>query len=132
MRGDRRSSSFHKDKPAGLSRALSWLSVSTLSRQSRRMFHSQSELHAVHKGHTYSHSHTHLHAADGDEDDDDNWVYQPQHKIGKARSGSLSFYGPLFSISMFLTLPGARGGMRRQWDHLEAGSDASGRSGARE
>ncbi|XP_047184626.1 NHS-like protein 1 isoform X5 [Scophthalmus maximus] len=81
MRGDRRSSSFHKDKPAGLSRALSWLSVSTLSRQSRRMFHSQSELHAVHKGHTYSHSHTHLHAADGDEDDDDNWVYQPQHKI---------------------------------------------------
>ncbi|GLD70172.1 NHS-like protein 1 isoform X3 [Lates japonicus] len=87
MRGDRRSASFRKEKPPGLSRALSWLSVSTLSRQSRRIFHSQSELHAVHHRHAYSHSHshTHLHAADGDEDDDDdNWVYQPQHKIGES------------------------------------------------
>ncbi|KAG8011303.1 NHS-like protein 1 [Nibea albiflora] len=82
MRGDRRSSSFRKEKPAGLSRALSWLSVSTLSRQSRRIFHSQNELHAVHHRHTHSYSHTHLHAADKDEGgDDDNWVYQPQHKI---------------------------------------------------
>ncbi|KAG7244145.1 hypothetical protein INR49_004218 [Caranx melampygus] len=80
MRGDRRSSSFRKEKPAGLSRALSWLSVSTLSHQSRRIFHSQSELHAAHTRPAYSH--THLHTADGDEaDDDDNWVYQPQHKI---------------------------------------------------
>ncbi|XP_030261255.1 NHS-like protein 1 isoform X6 [Sparus aurata] len=79
MRGDRRSSSFRKEKPAGLSRALSWLSVSTLSRQSRRIFHSQSELHAIHTRPAYSH--THLHAVDRDEEDDDNWVYQPQHKI---------------------------------------------------
>ncbi|XP_049914329.1 NHS-like protein 1 [Epinephelus moara] len=82
MRGERRSASFRKEKPAGLSRALSWLSVSTLSRQSRRIFHSQNELHSVHNRQSYSH--THLHAADGDEDDDDdNWVYQPQHKIDK-------------------------------------------------
>ncbi len=178
MRGDRRSSSFRKEKPAGLSRALSWLSVSTLSRQSRRIFHSQTELHAVHNRQTHSCSHTHLYAADrDDEDDDDNWVYQPQHKIGeraengvttamkmlidsvccasfctctpskprgmfvlaasqlvtvfgahlngflfslsarkpmndlftctsKARSGSLLFYDPLFSVSTSLALPG--------------------------
>lgn len=84
MRGDRRCSSFRKEKPAGLSRALSWLSVSTLSRQSRRIFHSQNELHAVHNRQTHSYSHTHLCAADGDEvEDDDNWVYQPQHKTGE-------------------------------------------------
>lgn len=83
MRGDRRSSSFRKEKPAGLSRALSWLSVSTLSHQSRRIFHSQSELHAAHTRPAYSH--THLHTADGDGDEDeDNWVYQPQHKIGES------------------------------------------------
>ncbi|XP_078130101.1 LOW QUALITY PROTEIN: NHS-like protein 1 [Sander vitreus] len=83
MRGERRYASFRKEKPAGLSRALSWLSVSTLSRRSKRMFHSQNELHAVHNRQPYSHSHTHLHMADRDEedDDDDNWVYQPQHKI---------------------------------------------------
>ncbi|XP_028252790.1 NHS-like protein 1 isoform X3 [Parambassis ranga] len=80
MRGDRRSASFRKEKPAGLTRALSWLSVSTLSRQSRRIFHSQNELHVVHRHH--SHSHSHLHTADrGEDEDDDNWVYQPQHKI---------------------------------------------------
>uniref|UniRef100_A0A3B5AVL1 NHS like 1 n=1 Tax=Stegastes partitus TaxID=144197 RepID=A0A3B5AVL1_9TELE len=74
MRGDRRSSSFRKEKPPGLSRALSWLSVSTLSRQSRRIFHSQNELHVVH-------NRSHLHAANGDEDgDDENWVYHPQHR----------------------------------------------------
>ncbi|TDH00423.1 hypothetical protein EPR50_G00188300 [Perca flavescens] len=86
MRGERRYASFRKEKPAGLSRALSWLSVSTLSRRSKRIFHSQNELHAVHNRQSYSHSHTHLHKADRDEDDDDdddNWVYQPQHKIGE-------------------------------------------------
>ncbi|KAK5852957.1 hypothetical protein PBY51_006787 [Eleginops maclovinus] len=89
MRGERRSSSFRKEKPAGLSRALSWLSVSTLSRQSRRIFHSQNNLHAVHHRQPYSHSQTRLHAADRDEDDDDdddNWVYQPQHKKGETRN----------------------------------------------
>ncbi|XP_026175099.1 NHS-like protein 1 isoform X3 [Mastacembelus armatus] len=77
MRGERRSASFRKEKQVGLSRAISWLSVSNLSRQNRRIFHSQNELHANHN----SRSHTHLHAADQDEPDDDNWVYHPQHKI---------------------------------------------------
>ncbi|KAK5880164.1 hypothetical protein CesoFtcFv8_023219 [Champsocephalus esox] len=88
MRGERRSSSFRKEKPAGLSRALSWLSVSTLSRQSRRIFHSQNNLHAVHHRQPYSHSHTRLHAAvrDEDDDDDDNWVYHYQHKRGETRN----------------------------------------------
>uniref|UniRef100_A0AAV2KBJ2 Uncharacterized protein n=1 Tax=Knipowitschia caucasica TaxID=637954 RepID=A0AAV2KBJ2_KNICA len=80
MRGDRRSSSFRKDKPVGLSRALSWLNVSTLSRQSKRIFHSQGELHGRH---TLSHSHLHT----ANRDDDDNWVYQPQHRIGEAEEG---------------------------------------------
>lgn len=79
MRGDRRSSSFRKEKPTGLYRAFSWLNVSSLSLQSRRIFHSQSELHNSQK---HSRSHTYLHAADRDEDED-NWVYQPQHKIGE-------------------------------------------------
>lgn len=81
MRGDKRCSSFRKEKPAGLSRALSWLSVSTLSRQSRRIFHSQYELHSAHNRQT--HSHPHLYPADGDEEDEDSWVYQPQHKTGE-------------------------------------------------
>lgn len=81
MRGERRSASFRREKPAGLSRALSWLSVSNLSRQNRRIFHSQNELHAVHKRHAYSH--THLHTADEEDDGDDDWVYKPQHKIGE-------------------------------------------------
>ncbi|KAG7282057.1 hypothetical protein CRUP_023573 [Coryphaenoides rupestris] len=93
MRGD------GGDKPAavGLTRALSWLNVSTLSRQTRRLFRSQSELRA--NGHVHAHthgrrdsrsqsrSHTHLHAVGaggrghGDsDDDDDNWVYEPQHR----------------------------------------------------
>lgn len=85
MRGDRRSASFRKEKPAGLSRALSWLNVSNLSRQSRRVFQSQNELNVVHSRHPYSQSHSHLHTSDGDEgEDDDNWVYRPQHKIGES------------------------------------------------
>nr|XP_057912094.1 NHS-like protein 1 isoform X3 [Doryrhamphus excisus] len=81
MRGDRRSSSFQKEKPAGLSRAFSWLSVSNLSRQSRHIFHSQNELHVVHNRRPSSqHPHRDRHASD-ESDDDDNWVYQPQHKI---------------------------------------------------
>lgn len=39
----------------------------------------------------------------------------------KARSGSLSFYGPLFSVFVSLTLPGFRrervGGVSGQWDY---------------
>ncbi|KAM8832379.1 NHS-like protein 1 isoform 4-T4 [Spinachia spinachia] len=87
MKRERRCASFRKEKPAGLSRALSWLNVSTLTRQSRRIFHSQNELHVAHNRRT--HSHTHLNAADreekeedyDDEDDEDDWVYRPQHRI---------------------------------------------------
>ncbi|XP_041832701.1 NHS-like protein 1 isoform X2 [Melanotaenia boesemani] len=74
MRGDRRSVSFHKEKPPSLSRAFSWLNVSTLSRNRRRIFHSQNELHVVH----HHHSHTRL---QNEDEDDDSWVYKPQHKI---------------------------------------------------
>ncbi|XP_037305654.2 NHS-like protein 1 isoform X3 [Pungitius pungitius] len=83
MRGERRCASFRKDKPVGLSRALSWLNVSTLSRQTRRIFHSQNELHVAHNRRT--HSHTHLNAADREEgeeaEDEEEWVYRPQHRI---------------------------------------------------
>lgn len=90
MRGDRRCSSFRKEKPAGLSRALSWLSVSNLSRQSRRIFHSQSELHTVHNHQTHSFSHTHLYASHRDKgEDDDDWVYHPQHKKGEGRRADM-------------------------------------------
>ncbi|XP_077409414.1 NHS-like protein 1 isoform X3 [Vanacampus margaritifer] len=71
MRGDRRTS----EKPARLWRALSWLSVSTFSRQSRHVFHSQNELHLVHNRRPCqeppSHHDRHATAA---------CVYQPQHK----------------------------------------------------
>lgn len=86
MRGDKRCGSFRKEKPAGLSRALSWLSVSSISRQSRRIFHSQNELHSAHNRQT--HSHPHLYGPDSDEEEDeDNWVYQPQHKTGEDEPG---------------------------------------------
>lgn len=84
MRGDKRCGSFRKEKPAGLSRALSWLSVSSISRQSRRIFHSQNELHSAHNRQT----HSHLYGPDSDEEEDeDNWVYQPQHKTGEDEPG---------------------------------------------
>ncbi|XP_045576893.1 NHS-like protein 1 isoform X3 [Salmo salar] len=85
MRRDRSSGSFRKDrkeKPGGLSRALSWLSVSSLSRQTRRIFRSQSELHT--HFHTHSRSHTHLHP--GEAEDDEDWVYEPQHRTRTAVS----------------------------------------------
>ncbi|KAK0131309.1 hypothetical protein N1851_033995 [Merluccius polli] len=92
MRGD-------GDKPAvGLTRALSWLAVSSLSHQTRRLFGSQSELRANRRSRrglrsqsrSHSRSHTHLHAAGGEGraddddnvDDDDDWVYEPQHRTG--------------------------------------------------
>lgn len=85
MRGDRRCSSFRKEKPAGLSRALSWLNVSNLGRQSRRIFRSQSELHRIH-GHPVQaqqlHS-AHRHRSKHADSDDDDWVYHPQHRKGE-------------------------------------------------
>lgn len=94
MRGDRRCSSFRKEKPAGLSRAISWLNVSNLGRQSRRIFRSQSELHRIH-GHPAQAQQglsAHLRRskqADSSDDDDDDWVYHPQHRKGE---GSLETF----------------------------------------
>lgn len=87
MRGDKRCASFRKEKPPGLSRALSWLSVSSLSRQSRRIFHSQNELHSAHNRQTHSHPHLYTADRDEEEEDQDNWVYQPQHKTGEGEAG---------------------------------------------
>lgn len=86
MRGDKRCGSFRKEKPAGLSRALSWLNVSSISRQSRRIFHSQNELHSAHNHQTRSHPHRYGPDRD-EEEDEDNWVYQPQHKTGEVEPG---------------------------------------------
>ncbi|CAL8312759.1 unnamed protein product [Lota lota] len=87
------------DKPAvGLTRALSWLNVSTLSRQTRRLFRSQSELRPPAPGRRAprsqprSRSHAHLHAGGEGEDgggggNDDDWVYEPQHRTAAGRPG---------------------------------------------
>ncbi|XP_045066137.1 NHS-like protein 1 isoform X3 [Coregonus clupeaformis] len=91
MRRDRSSGSFRKvrkEKSEGLSRALSWLSVSSLSRQTRRIFRSQSELntHSHTHSHTHSRSHSHLHPGEAEEEDDEDWVYEPQHRTRTAVS----------------------------------------------
>lgn len=71
---EKRSGSLKKEerteKGASLSRALSWLSVSSLSQQTRKLFRSQNSLNR--------HSHV-PHGAD----EDDDWVYAPQHYIGE-------------------------------------------------
>lgn len=104
MRGDKRCASFRKEKPTGLSRTLSWLSVSSISRQSRRIFHSQNELHAAHNRQT--HSHPHLYGTDRDEEDEDNWVYQPQHKTGEDEIGKENQIRSIDdSIQMFYIFP---------------------------
>lgn len=93
MRRDRSSGSFRKDrkeKPGGLSRALSWLSVSSLSRQTRRIFRSQSELHT--HFHTHSRSHTHLHP--GEAEDEEDWVYEPQHRTRTGETWRLANHPP--------------------------------------
>ncbi|KAJ8356747.1 hypothetical protein SKAU_G00195410 [Synaphobranchus kaupii] len=68
MRRERSSGSFRRDgreKATSIPRALSWLGLSTLSRQTRRIFRSQGELVAEQQG-----------------QDDDDWVYMPQHRKG--------------------------------------------------
>lgn len=104
MRGDRRSASFHKEKPAGLSRALSWLNMSPLSQQGRRFFHSQSDLHLL--PNRRSRSRSHLHVPQKDEpDDDDNWVYRPQHKIGETgESWWETKYTPISSFPLTIRI----------------------------
>lgn len=98
MRGDRRCSSFRKEKPAGLSRALSWFNVSNLGRQSRRIFRSQSELHRIH-GHpvqaqqphsAHRRRNKHADSDEIDDDDDDDWVYHPQHRRGEGLGDRLN------------------------------------------
>ncbi|KAJ8274750.1 hypothetical protein COCON_G00093750 [Conger conger] len=72
MRRDRSSGSFRKDgreKATSIPRALSWLGLSTLSRQTRRIFHSQGELVIGQQG-----------------QDDDDWIYRPQHRKGLSGS----------------------------------------------
>ncbi|XP_051732308.1 NHS-like protein 1 isoform X3 [Ctenopharyngodon idella] len=72
MMRDKRSGSFRMDrdktdKAAPISRALSWLNVSSLSQQTRKLFRSQNNLHR------------HSHTPHGVDEDDDDWVYEPQH-----------------------------------------------------
>ncbi|MCI4389540.1 hypothetical protein PGIGA_G00099220 [Pangasianodon gigas] len=59
-----------KEKAASVTRALSWLSGSSLSRRTRKLFRSHNDLNAI--------SHT-AHRDQGKDDDD--WVYEPQHYI---------------------------------------------------
>ncbi|XP_053344867.1 NHS-like protein 1 isoform X3 [Clarias gariepinus] len=58
-----------KQKAASVTRALSWLSGSTLSRQTRKLFRSHTDLNTLtaHRNH--------------DKGDEDDWVYEPQHYI---------------------------------------------------
>lgn len=61
-----------KEKSVSVTRAFSWLSGSTLSRQTRKLFRSHNDLNTL--------SHT---AQRDQEKGDDDWVYEPQHYIGK-------------------------------------------------
>lgn len=74
MMREKRPGSLNKEeraeKGASLSRALSWLSVSSLTQQTRKLFRSQNSLHR------------HSYAPRGANEDDD-WVYAPQHYIGE-------------------------------------------------
>uniref|UniRef100_A0A9J8BDU3 NHS-like 1b n=1 Tax=Cyprinus carpio carpio TaxID=630221 RepID=A0A9J8BDU3_CYPCA len=74
MMRDKRSGSFGRDrekpeKATPISRTLSWLSVSSLSQQTRKLFRSQNSLHR------------HSNTPHGVDEDDDDWVYEPQHYI---------------------------------------------------
>ncbi|XP_066549897.1 NHS-like protein 1 isoform X2 [Amia ocellicauda] len=72
MRKDRSSGSFRRDRKertGSIPRALSWLNISSLSKQTRRLFRSSGELASRQQG---------------EEEDDDDWVYTPLHRRGKA------------------------------------------------
>ncbi|XP_062858598.1 NHS-like protein 1 [Trichomycterus rosablanca] len=58
-----------KEKAASVSRALSWLSGSSLSRQTRKLFRSHNDLSTLSR------------TAGQKQEDEDDWVYQPQHYI---------------------------------------------------
>ncbi|KAB5539934.1 hypothetical protein PHYPO_G00095030 [Pangasianodon hypophthalmus] len=59
-----------KEKATSVTRTLSWLSGSSLSRRTRKLFRSHNDLNTI--------SHT-AHRDQGKDDDD--WVYEPQHYI---------------------------------------------------
>lgn len=61
-----------KEKATSVTRALSWLSGSSLSRRTRKLFRSHSDLNSI----------SHRDQEKGGDDDDD-WVYEPQHYIGE-------------------------------------------------
>lgn len=57
-----------KSNPGSLSRAVSWINFSTLSKQTKRLFRSDGELTSI---------------CDGDQvEEDENWIYRPQHRNG--------------------------------------------------
>lgn len=63
-----------REKAVSVTRALSWLGSSTLSRRTRKLFHSHNDLNTLsHAGHRDK------------EKDDDDWVYEPQHYIGEEK-----------------------------------------------
>ncbi|XP_039594975.1 NHS-like protein 1 isoform X2 [Polypterus senegalus] len=67
MRRERSSGSFRKEKTSSVSRPRSWLSLSSLSRKTRRLFRSSGEL-------------TRAQWSDEEEEDDEDWVYRPLHR----------------------------------------------------
>ncbi|KAI4902323.1 hypothetical protein NFI96_003580 [Prochilodus magdalenae] len=70
MRKEKHRERQRKEKNAPVSRALSWLSGTSLSRRTRKLFHSHNDLNTL--------SHT---ANPGQEEEEDDWVYEPQHYI---------------------------------------------------
>ncbi|KAI5090667.1 NHS-like protein 1 isoform X7 [Silurus meridionalis] len=75
MRKEKRSGSMSKERDkkertTSVSRAFSWISGSSLSRQTRKLFRSHNDLNTL------------SHTAHRDQDkDDEDWVYEPQHYI---------------------------------------------------
>lgn len=62
-----------KEKAATVTRTLSWLSGSSLSRQTRKLFRSHNDLNTLSR----------TEHRDQVKGDDDDWVYEPQHYIGE-------------------------------------------------
>ncbi|XP_070589705.1 NHS-like protein 1 isoform X2 [Erythrolamprus reginae] len=60
-----------KSNPGSLSRAVSWINFSTLSKQTKRLFRSDGELTSI---------------CGDQEEEDENWIYRPQHRNGDAVS----------------------------------------------
>lgn len=68
MKKESSSSSFRfKSNPGSLSRAVSWINFSTLSKQTKRLFRSDGELTSI---------------CGQQVEEDENWTYRPQHRNG--------------------------------------------------